>query len=151
MADQNAELWPIAKYHFLCEIDGEVISFQEVSGLDQETEVLEYRHGDSPVFSKIKLPGMMKFSNVTFKKGVFDGDSRLTEMFSALYEKDYYSGERWDIVIQLLNEKGDPMMSWKLIRAFPVKLTGTDLKSEGNEIAIESLEIAHEGITTEVE
>ena len=150
MADQNAELWPIAKFHFLVEIGGEQMSFQEVSGLDQETEVIEYRHGDDVAFRKIKMPGLTKVSNVTFKKGVFSADGRLLDLFNKIYDKEYYHENRLDVIIQLLDESGDPVMVWTLDRAFPTKLSGTDLKSDGNEVAIETLELAHEGLTLEL-
>lgn len=143
--------WPIAKFHFRVTINGEQISFQEVSGLDQETEVIEYRHGDSEVFSNIKRAGLMKFSNITMKKGVFEDDDRLLELFNQIYDnKDYHTSEdsRFDILIELLDEVGETVMAWNIERAFPVKLQGTDLKSDGNEVAIEAIEFAHEGITT---
>jgi len=142
--------WPIAKFHFRVTIGGEQISFKEVSGLDQETQVIEYRHGDSEVFSNIKRAGLMKFSNITLKKGVFRTDDRILEMFNKIYEKDYYdkADTRKDLLVELLDEAGETVMSWNIIRAFPIKMTGTDLKSDGNEVAIESIEFAHEGITT---
>lgn len=143
--------WPIAAFHFRATIDGEQISFNEVSGLDQETDVIDYRHGDSEVFSTIKMAGLVKASNLTFKKGIFKDDDRLFELFNRIYDKEYYSNNadsRMDILIELLDETGDTMMTWNVIRAFPTKLTGPTLKSDGNEVAFEQLEFAHEGITT---
>lgn len=142
--------WPESKYHFRVTIDGENISFQEVSGLDQETEVIEYRHGDSEVFTTIKRAGLVKTSNLVLKKGVFADDDRMLELFNRIYEKDFYTAEdsRMDILIELLDEQGDTVMAWNIIRAIPVKLTGTDLKSDANEVAVESIEFVHEGITT---
>ena len=56
--------YPIAKFYFTVDIGGTVISFQEVSGLDHETQAIDYRHGDSPIFQTMKIPGMTKSSNV---------------------------------------------------------------------------------------
>jgi phage tail-like protein len=53
------------------------------------------------------------------------------------------------LTISLLDEKHEPTMVWKVQNAFPVKVTGTDLKAEGNEVAVESIEIAHEGLVIE--
>ena len=70
-AEQD-QFWPMPKFYFSVDI-GEFtdLPFQEVSGLDIETEVIEYRHGNSPSHSAIKMPGMMKYSDITLKKGVF--------------------------------------------------------------------------------
>ncbi len=152
MDEQNAGLWPVAKFHFDVEIgDLGSVSFQEVSGLDHETEPIEYRHGDSPEFSKIVRAGLIKWPNIVMKKGIFEDDDRLTEYFHGIYEKEFYHSEdsRLDIIINLLNEEGEAVMTWTAVRAIPVKLSGTDLKSEGNEVAIETIEWKHEGLKTE--
>jgi phage tail-like protein len=57
--------------------------------------------------------------------------------------------ERRDMVISLLNEKHEPVMTWKVANAFPVKIEGAALNSTGNEVAVETVEIAHEGLTIE--
>ena len=149
MADFEDQ-WPIAKFHFRVTIDGEQVSFQEVSGLEANTEVIEYRHGDSEVFSPIKMSGLVKTSNLVLKKGVFESDDRMLELFNKIYEKDYYTTEdsRMDILVELLDETGETTMAWNITRAFPIKLTGTDMKSDANEVAIESVEFAYEGIET---
>ena len=139
--------FPALKFHYRVTIDGAQISFSEVSGLDMETEPVEYRSGDSEYFGKQKGAGMLKFSNITMKKGVFETDDRLLELFNAIYEKEYYSSydSRMDILVELLDETGSTVMAWNITNAFPIKLTGTDLKSDGNEVAIETIEFAHEG------
>lgn len=157
MDSKNADLWPISKFHFLVtlkssSIEGD-ISFQEVSGLDLETEVVDYRHGDNPNFGTMKKPGLIKTTNVTCKKGVFAKDDRLVTLFNnILTDKHYYSKleERITVTIKLLDELGGIVMTWELARAFPAKISGTDLKSDASEIAIETMEFAHEGITTAV-
>ncbi|GAB4411214.1 MAG: phage tail protein [Bacteroidia bacterium] len=150
MADYQDQ-WPIAAFHFRVEIGGEQMSFQEVSGLDQEAQIIEYRHGDSEIFSTIKRAGIIKYPNLVLKKGIFDTDSRLIDIFSKIYEKEYYGdeGSRLDISVQLLDETGDIVMSWNIHRAVPVKLTGPTMKSDSNEVAIESIEFAYESLTAE--
>ncbi len=137
-------VWPLPKFYFQVKIADQEVSFQEVSGLDIEAQVIEYRHGNSPEFSTIKMPGIKKSSNVTLKKGVFKGDNTFWDWFNAIKLNTI---ERKTVVINLLDEEGNPTMSWTLNNAWPTKVTGTDLKSDGNEVAVETLEVAHEGIT----
>lgn len=143
---QSTSVWPISKFHFQVKWDSEVMSFQEVSGLDVESQVIEYRHGDSPEFSTIKMPGLKKSGNVTMKKGVFKSDNKFWDWFVQIKMNTI---KRIPVTISLLDEEGSPTMVWTLANAFPSKITGTDLKSEGNEVAIETIEIAHEGVTIE--
>ena len=141
---QSTSVWPLPKFHFQVKWDAEVMSFQEVSGLDIEAQPIEYRHGDSPEFSTIKMPGIKKFGNVTMKKGVFKSDNKFWDWFNQIKMNTI---KRVPVTISLLDETGGPTMVWTLANAWPTKLTATDLKSDGNEVSIESIEITHEGIT----
>ncbi|MEZ4774810.1 MAG: phage tail protein [Bacteroidia bacterium] len=136
--------YPLPKFHFQVEWGGTSIGFTEVSGLDVETEVIEYRHGASPEYFKTKMPGMQKYGNVTMKRGTFAGDN---EYFAWWNTVALNTIERRDLTISLLNENHEPVVVWKIKNAWPVKVQSTDLKSDGNEVAIESIEIAHEGLT----
>jgi len=135
--------WPLPKFYFKVNIEGVEYPFQEVSGLDVETQIIEYRHGDSKQFSTIKMPGLTKFGNVTLKKGIFPNDDSIFKWFSSIKMNTI---KRSIIIIKLLDETGQTTMSWTLQNAWPTKISGTDLKSDGNEIAVESIELAHEGI-----
>jgi phage tail-like protein len=126
--------------------DGEPVPFQEVSGLDMETQIIEYRAGNSKVFSTVKMPGILKMGNVTLKKGVFVNDNKLFDWISKI---NMNTIERKQITISLLDESGKPTMVWTLSNALPTKISGTDLKSDGNEVAVESIEIAYERLTIE--
>ena len=141
---QSTTVWPLPKFYFQVKWDSEVMSFQEVSGLDIEAQAIEYRHGDSPEFSVISMPGIKKSGNVTMKKGVFKSDNKFWDWFNQIKMNTI---KRVPVTISLLDEAGAPTMVWTLANAWPAKISGTDLKSEGNEVAIESIEIAHEGIT----
>lgn len=141
---QSNTVWPMPKFHFQVKWDAEVMSFQEVSGLDVEAQPIEYRHGDSPEFSTIKMPGIKKSGNVTMKKGIFKSDNKFWDWFKEIKMNTI---KRVPVTISLLDETGAPTMVWTLTNAWPTKITGTDLKSDGNEVAIESIEIVHEGIT----
>ncbi len=143
-ARQDA-IWPLPKFYFSVEIDGiATISFQEVSGLNSETQVIEYRHGNSPSFYPIKMPGLGKVGNVTLRKGIFAGDNTLWHWYSEIAMNTI---RRRNVAIKLLDETAKPTMVWLLHNAWPTKLTSTDLKSDGNEVAIETLELAYETLT----
>jgi phage tail-like protein len=135
--------YPLPKFHFQVQWGGVRIGFTEVTGLDMQVEAIEYREGSSPEYSKIKMPGMHKFSNITLKRGTIQGDSDFYKWVNTI---NLTVSERRDIIISLLNETHAPVMTWKAKNAFPVKVQASDLKSDGNEVAIETLEIAHEGL-----
>ena len=141
---QSTSVWPMPKFYFQVKWDSQVMSFQEVSGLDIQSEEIKYRHGDSPEFSVIKMPGMKKVGNVTMKKGVFKSDNKFWDWFNQIKMNTV---KRLPVTISLLDETGAPTMVWTLANAWPTKITGTDLKAEGNEVAIETIEIVHEGLT----
>ncbi len=141
---QSTSVWPMPKFYFQVKWDSQVMSFQEVSGLDVQSEEIKYRHGDSPEFSVIKMPGMKKVGNVTMKKGVFKSDNKFWDWFNQIKMNTI---KRLPVTISLLDETGAPTMVWTLANAWPTKITGTDLKAEGNEVAIETIEIVHEGLT----
>lgn len=117
----------------------------EVTGLDIQTEAVEYRHSDSKIFSKIKMPGMQKYSNITMKRGKFQNDDDYYTWMDSITNERVEN--RRDVVIKLLNEKHEPVATWKALRCFPLKVTAPDLKSDANEVAVESIEIAHEGLS----
>ena len=135
--------YPLPKFHFQVEWGGTRIGFTEITGLDVETEVIEYREGSMPEYSKTKMPGMQKFSNITLKRGVFATDNEFYDWWN---EVALNTIERRDITISLLNESHEPVMVWKVKQAWPTKVQSTDLKADGNETAIETLELAHEGL-----
>lgn len=135
-------VWPLPKFYFSVQLgDDKSINFQEVNGLESETKPIEYRHGNSPVFYPIKLPGLGRVGNVTMRKGIFVNDQRFWAWYNEIKMNTI---KRRTVVINLLDETGAPKMVWTLNNAWPTKITGTDLKSEGNEVAVESIEVAFE-------
>ena len=135
--------YPLPKFHFQAEWGGVRIGFTEISGLDVETEVIEFRDGASKEYSKRKMPGLQKFANVTMKRGVFASDNDYYKWWNTVALNTI---ERRDVTVSLLNEKHEPVMVWKIKNAWPSKIASTDLKADGNEIAIESIELAHDGL-----
>jgi phage tail-like protein len=143
-AAPSTSLWPMPKFHFEVRWGAAVMHFQEVSGLDAESQPIEYRHGDNPQFSVIKMPGLIKGGNVTMKKGVFKSDNRFWDWVHQIKINTF---QRQQVTISLLDETGAPTMVWTLTNAWPTKVAGTDLKAQGNDVAVECIEVVHEGIT----
>jgi phage tail-like protein len=136
--------YPMPKFHFSVEWGPNTkMGFTEVTGLTMESDVIEYREGSSPEFHKIKQPGMQKLSNITFKRGTFKGDIGFNDWMETISMNKV---TRRDVTIKLLNEKHEPVFTWQVINAWPVKVQSSDLKADANEVAIETMEIAHEGI-----
>ncbi len=138
--------YPLPVFHFRVEWGGTRIGFSEVTGLTQEVQAIEYRDGSFPEYSSIKMPGLRKYSNITLKRGVIKSDN---DFFKWLSTVAMNTVERRDLTISLLDEAHKPVMTWKVHHAFPVKVEGPQLKAAGNEVAIETIELAHEGLVVE--
>jgi len=141
---QSAATWPLVKFSFQVKWDDKELIFQEVTGLSSETQVIEYRGGSSKVYSTVKMPGIQKFGNITLKKGMFKGDTALWDNYNLIKMNTI---KRSTILISLLDESNAPVMNWTLLNAFPCKITVSDMKSDANEVAVETMELAHEGLT----
>ena len=135
--------YPIPVFHFTVQWGGSRVGFSEVTGLTQENQAIEYRDGSFAEYSSIKMPGLRKFTNVTLKRGIVGGDNQFFRWLSTV---KLNTVERRDLIVSLLNEEHKPVMVWKVMRAFPVKVEGPQLKASGNEVAIEAIELAHEGL-----
>ncbi len=137
---------PFRAFNFVVEIDGVPVgAFAEVSGLESETEVVEYRTGDSKVTSTLKLPGLTKYANVVLKRGL----TRDLSLWQ--WRKTVVDGQtdRRDGTIVLLAEDRTPALRWRFRNGWPCKWEGPALNAKASEIAIETLEIAHEGLELE--
>jgi phage tail-like protein len=143
--------YPLPKFHFEVNWGGTRMGFTEVTGLDLETEVIEYREGNSPVYSKNAQPGLKKLTHVTMKRGTVLEDFEFFKLWreTAKFQESNKIKKvfRRDITIKLLNEEHQPIISWTLLNAWPCKVQSTDLKADGNEVAIETMELVHEGMT----
>jgi phage tail-like protein len=142
-AGKQGASWPMPKFRFEVDFGTELkqIAFQEVSGMDKEVQIIEYRQGDNSQSSTIKMPGIAKYGNVTLKRGVFVNDNTFWKWMD---EMKMNAIARRTVLIKLLDESGAVTMQWQLNNAWPTKITGTDLKSDGNEVAVDTIEIAHE-------
>jgi len=143
--EKQDNMWPLPEFYFKVSIEniGDM-SFKEVSGLDVEYDVIEYRAGDSKEFTKIKMPGLRRSGDITLKKGIFTSDKKFWDWIG---EIKLNTLKRRSITISLLDEAGNAAMTWNLSNAWPKKITVEGFKAEGNSAAMETLILVHEGIT----
>ena len=135
----------IPVFHFSVSWGGTNVGFSEVSGLTQEIQPIEYRDGMmGPTTLPLKRPGLRKSGNITLKRGLLSADN---DFFLWFNNNGTPNVERRDLTIMLLNDESQPVFVWTIAQAWPVKSEGPSLKATGNDIAIESVELAHEGIT----
>jgi phage tail-like protein len=134
---------PYRNFRFLVEIDGIVqAGFSEAAIPDTTSDIIEYRVGNEPA-SPRKLPGLNKYGNVTLKWGITES----TELYEK-WRKPVEEGKivRKNVAIVVLKEDGTPAARWEFQNAWPSKYKAPDLSAKGNDVAVESLEIAHEGM-----
>lgn len=142
--------WPLPKFSFYVTFGSQVAaSFQDVSGLGTETQVIEHRHGNRPQHSTTKMPGDKKLGDkklghVTLKKGAFVTNNAFRTWYSSVSMNTI---ARSSVTIQLLDPSGAPTMTWTLTNARPTKINATTLKSDGDEVAVETIEVAYEVLT----
>lgn len=133
---------PYRGFNFLVEIDGITqAGFQECSGLDSDTAVVEYREGADPSHTR-KLSGLNSFSAITLKRGVTDSDELWRWRLTAVEGRT----ERRNGSIVLLDERGTEKLRWNFTNAWPSKWSGPAFNATGNSVAVETLEITHEEI-----
>jgi len=142
--------YPIQNFHFQVEWGGARIGFSKVRNLGMGTHYIEYRQGSDPEYSPIKVPGRQYFDNIILERGVFQGDNEFYDWWKTtrLFQEGNSRGSvyRRDITIAILGETHEPVVVFKVKNAFPVRLQISDLDAQANEIVIETVEIAHEGL-----
>ena len=135
---------PYRNFRFRLEIDGlDAGSFSEVSGFDASIDVVEYRAGDDPAITPTKLPGLVKYGNITLKWGA----AETMVLYDWLIDITEGTIEKKTVTLTALDEEGSPAAAWRCINAWPVKYTAPDFNGTSSEIAIETIELAHEGMT----
>ncbi len=135
--------YPIGRFRYKVEIDGlDAGGFSEVTGFDASIDVMEYREGDM-VTTPMKVPGLKKYRNITLRQGLIHN----TVLYDWIMEGVEGAVDRKTITITLLDEEEADSASWQVINAWPMRYAAPDFNATSSEIAIETLEIAHEGMT----
>jgi len=136
---------PYKNFRYLVELDGITQGgFSEVTIPDSTQDVIEYREGNELTITARKQPGLIKYGNVTLKWGVTDS-MELYE-WRKMVEDGKIKEARKSMSINILDDEGNAVGRWQFENAWPTKYDAPDLKATGNEISIESIEIAHEGM-----
>jgi phage tail-like protein len=115
--------------------------FTEVSGLELEVDVFEYEEGGANAHVH-QLPGRVRASNLTFKRGI----TRSTELLEWCFEVARGEINARNLTVVIYDARGEMVMRWNFENAYPVKWTGPQLSAEGTDVAIETLELAHSGL-----
>lgn len=136
---------PYANFRFLVEIEGlPEMQFSEVMMPDASADVIEYREGGEPSTVR-KLPGLIRYRNLTLKRG-FTGSRDLFNWWRTVVDGTV---DRRNVSVRLLNAQREEVARWNFFNAFPARYDVSDLKGQGNEVVIETIEIAHEGMELE--
>ena len=135
---------PLRNFRFRLEIDGiQAAEFSEVIIGDTTVDVIEYREGTEASHVR-KLPGLHKFANVTLKRGI------TTSLELVTWHREILQGQtaqaRRQVVIIVADESGADQARFVVTGAWPAKYDVSDLNGKGNEVFIELLELANEGI-----
>src|SRR5437016_3784968 len=132
---------PALTPRFTVHVDGHSLgSWTKCDGLAVEYEVFEYQEGGMNEFVH-RLPGRRKFSNVKFTRPLDKDSAEVMRWISELAKQV----KRQTAQISVLDANGTPVCSWKLDGVYPVKWTGPSLDAGGNQVAVETLELAHNG------
>ncbi len=134
---------PFGQYNFRVEIDGITrAGFKECSGLESTQEAGDYREGTDLGLVMRKLPGLITYGNITLSRGITT-DRSLWDWHKKLTTGN---ADRRNLSIILMDDTGKDGIRWNLRNCWPAKWTGPSLSATTNEVAIETLELAHEGI-----
>jgi phage tail-like protein len=137
---------PYRAYNFQLEIDNVPRgAFSEVSGLTAEGDAVDYRDGNDLQSNVRKLIGLRKYSNITLKRG-YTADKALWVWYNNIVNG---VPDRRNVTIVLMNEQRQPVLRWHAENAWINKIEGPSFKASGNEVAMESVELVHEGLTIE--
>ncbi len=144
----TTQLWPRPAPYFKVSIeDVGDLSFYEVSGLDIELDDIEYSAGDSKELAKIQMPGLSKHGDIILKNGTFQNDGKFWDWIG---KTKLNTIKRTSVTISLLDNEDSPIKTWKLLNAWPKKVSVEEAKADtGAEVAIGTLVFCHEGITIE--
>lgn len=136
---------PYRNFRFRIAIDGiQIAAFSDATIPDTSTDAVDYREGTDATHVK-KLSGLTKFGNVTLKRGLTD-TMELYNWRKAVMQKGA-SKNRKSLSIILVDEEGNEKAQWDIVEAWPVKYDVSALNAKGNEVSVESIELAHEGIS----
>ncbi len=144
--------YPLVTYNYRVDIDGASFSFSKVTGLDLSFETITYKEsfaaGGKVGPNIMYMPGQIQPVNITLEKGLVKGKS-IPVFYEWINDIELNRIDKKDIVVHLLDETGSTIVSWKVIDAFPTKLTAPSFDASSNEVALESMELMAFRVTME--
>lgn len=147
--DDPASEDPLLGFNFMLELEGAVAGyFSECSGIGSEHEVVEQKVVDKQGHELVrKIPGRLKFTDVTLKRGI-TSDLKIWEWRDMAVQGKVKTARK-NCTITMLSREYKPVAVWHFANAWPSKVTGPALKSDSNEIGVEEVTIVHEGLYRE--
>jgi len=138
--------YPLPVYNFKVKIDSDTYSFAQVSGLTMQYETVTYRHGLSWLEGDTHITGRQQPINIILERGVVGAKSILWDWFNELRKGN---SAKKDVVIELCDEKGEPVVSWTVRKALPTQLEAPTFSAASNEVAVEKLHLIGNGLSME--
>ncbi|MEM9452613.1 MAG: phage tail protein [Myxococcota bacterium] len=145
--------YPLPVYNYRVEIDGTAVSFAKVSGLSMSYETTTYKQSQTeggkvgPVV--MHMPSQPSNATVTLEKGLVTADS-MTNLYEWIQSVQLNQVDKKDIYVRLLDEAGSAIISWKVSNAFPTKLDAPSFDANGNDVAVETMELMADAVMVEV-
>lgn len=150
--DEMKQMYPLPAYNYRVEIDGVAVGFSKASGLDVSYETTTYKQSPTesgqvgPVV--MHMPGQRSNATVTLERGLCASPAGV-DLYEWIGKTQGNRTEKRDIHVRLLDENGEAVVSWRVVNAFPTKLTGPSFSADGNELAIESMELMADSVLIE--
>ena len=141
MADNQATInleYPITAFRYTAKIGDDDIAFSEINGLNISYESTEYKEATTEGVRTLQVVGQIDVPTVTMKRGIFENSLELYDWLNSMHTDDF---ERKDIVISMLDNNNDAVMTWTITNAFPTKFEGPSLDATSNDISFQSLEV----------
>ncbi|HEY1765296.1 MAG TPA: phage tail protein [Opitutaceae bacterium] len=135
---------PLVRNRFQVQWGGARTSFAEVSGLAIEMKTADYRDGNSPEDTSLTMPGIISHPHLVLKRTVVAKDN---DFYNWMNSVQFSSVTRRDVTVELLDSGGNPVVVWKFINAYPVKLEYSGLESQNSGPMFETLQLAYDSMT----
>lgn len=144
--------YPLPSYNYRVEIDGKTMGFSEVSGLSISREVVTYKESPNakaagPIV--MHMPSQRAQPSISLKKGLIKS-ADIKFLFDWINSIQLNQVQKKDVTVRLCDEKGDAVISWRVLNAFPKKLDAPSFSASSNDAAIESIELVADSITVDV-
>jgi phage tail-like protein len=136
---------PYRNFRFRLEIQGiQQAGFQELAMAENTADVIDYREGNEPTRVR-KLPGLTKYGNITLKHGMTASSMELYNWYKSIVDGQI-GANRKTVTIVVVDEAGADKGRFLVTEAWPMKYDVSDFNAKGNEVLVESLELANEGV-----